>query len=147
MREEGANGMMDTIDETILRELQRNGRISLRKLAEMVYLTAPAVAERVRRLEDAGIITGYTIRIDSQKVQPKLLAYIDVLVKSSNHQHLLRFIEESAEVRECHRVSGDSCYLLKVEAADQAALDHFLKDLLAYASYRLKPVLSSTMKC
>jgi Lrp/AsnC family transcriptional regulator, leucine-responsive regulatory protein len=138
--------MMDTIDETILRELQRNGRLSIRKLAELVYLTAPAVSERVRRLEDAGIITGYTIRVDSQKVQPKLLAYVDVLIKSSHHRHLLQFIEDSSEVRECHRVSGDSCYLLKVETPDQAALDHFLEDLLAYANYRVKMVVSSTTK-
>jgi Lrp/AsnC family leucine-responsive transcriptional regulator len=137
---------MDAVDETILRELQRNGRLSMRKLADLVYLTAPAVAERVRRLEEAGIITGYTIRMDSQKVQPKLLAYVDVFMKSSYHQNLLQFIQDSEEVRECHRVSGDSCYLLKVEVLDQEALNRFLEDLLAYANYRLKIVVSSTIK-
>jgi|SRR6266567_8250880 len=137
---------MDAVDETILRELQRNGRLSMRKLADLVYLTAPAVAERVRRLEEAGIIMGYTIRMDSQKVQPKLLAYVDVFMKSSYHQNLLQFIQDSEEVRECHRVSGDSCYLLKVEVLDQEALNRFLEDLLAYANYRLKIVVSSTIK-
>ncbi len=133
--------MMDTIDEMILRELQRNGRIPIRKLAELVFLSAPAVSERMRRLEKEGIITGYTIRIDSQKLQPTLLAYIDVFTKSSNHEHLLQFIQDSSEVRECHRVSGDSCYLLKIEVPDQDALDRFLEDLLAYANFHLKVVL------
>ena len=142
----GYERAMDAVDETILRELQRNGRLSMRKLADLVYLTAPAVAERVRRLEEAGIIMGYTIRMDSQKVQPKLLAYVDVFMKSSYHQNLLQFIQDSEEVRECHRVSGDSCYLLKVEVLDQEALNRFLEDLLAYANYRLKIVVSSTIK-
>ena len=142
----GYERAMDAVDETILRELQRNGRLSMRKLADLVYLTAPAVAERVRRLEEAGIIKGYTIRMDSQKVQPKLLAYVDVFMKSSYHQNLLQFIQDSQEVCECHRVSGDSCYLLKVEVLDQEALNRFLEDLLAYANYRLKIVVSSTIK-
>ncbi|HLG78346.1 MAG TPA: winged helix-turn-helix transcriptional regulator, partial [Ktedonobacteraceae bacterium] len=77
---------MDTIDTAIVQALQGNSRLSMRKLARQVHMTAPAVAERVRRLEDQGIIVGYTIRVDQQKIAARLLAYVDVLMKTNHHQ-------------------------------------------------------------
>ena len=99
---------MDATDRAILQALQENSRLSMRKLAERVHMTAPAVAERVRRMEDEGIILGYTIRVDQQKIAPKMLAYVDVLMTTNQHQDFLQFIQSREEVRECHRIAGGS---------------------------------------
>ena len=137
---------MDTTDMAIVQALQANSRLSMRKLAKQVHMTAPAVAERVRRMEDEGIIVGYTIRVDQQKIAPKIFAYLDILMHTNNHQDFLRFIQGRKEVRECHRIAGAACYLLKLEVIDQNALNDFLEVLLAYANYRLNIVIASNVK-
>jgi len=138
---------MDTTDTAIVQALRENSRLSMRKLAELVHMTAPAVAERVRHMEDKGIIVGYTIRVDQQKIAPKMLAYVDVLMNTNHHQSFLQLIQSREEVRECHRIAGGSvCYLLKLEVIDRNALNDFLEVLLTYANYRLNVVISSNVK-
>lgn len=137
---------MDHVDEAILRHLRANSRLSMRRLAELVYMTPPAVAERVRRLEEKGIIAGYTLRVDRSKVSPVVAAYVDVLMKSSNHTQFLSFLRDRPEVREWHRISGDCCYLVKLEADSHDAIEAFLDELLQHANYRANLVLSSTVK-
>lgn len=137
---------VDAVDEAILRCLKGNSRISLRQMAALVHLTPPAVAERVRRLEERGIILRYTIAVNRSKLGTKLTAWINVFMKNTDHARFLRFTEVTEEVRECHRLSGDSCYLLKVETSDQVSLERFLDGLLVYGNYRLNIALSSTIK-
>lgn len=138
---------MDTIDTAIVQALRENSRLSMRKLATLVHMTAPAVAERVRHLEEQGIIVGYTIRVDQQKIAPKMLAYVDVIMHSNHHQSFLQLMQGREEVRECHRIAGGNvCYVLKVEVLDQKALNAFLEVLLTYANYRLNVVIASTVK-
>ncbi len=138
---------MDITDRAIIQALRENSRLSMRKLAELVHMTAPAVAERVRRMEDEGIIVGYTIRVDQQKITPKMLAYVDVLMNTNQHQNFLQLIQSREEVRECHRIAGGSvCYLLKLEVTDQNALNDFLEVLLTHANYRLNIVVNSAIK-
>lgn len=138
--------MLDHVDEAIIRHLKANSRLSMRRLAELVYMTPPAVAERVRRLEEKGIIAGYTLRVDRSKVAPIVTAYVDVLMKSNEHGRFLDFLRGRPEVREWHRISGDSCYVVKLEAESHGAIEEFLDQLLEYANYRLNLVLSSVVK-
>lgn len=135
--------MLDRVDMAILKQLRADGRLSMRRLGERVHLTAPAVAERVRRLEERGIIARYTIEIDRSKFEPVLLAFVDVIMQSNDHARFLQFLQTRAEVREWHRISGDCCYMLRVETSDRAVLERFLDELLRYANYRLNLVLSS----
>ncbi len=137
---------LDVVDQAILRKLKQNSRLSLRRLAAMVHLTPPAVAERVRRLEERGIILRYTIAVDQKQLGLQVTAWVNVFLKTTDHARFLRFVETEDKVREWHRVSGDSCYLLKVETIDQAAVERFLDDLLAYGNYRLNIALSSSVK-
>lgn len=138
---------LDDVDESILHALKGNSRISLRKLAEMVHMTAPAVAERVRRLEEQQIITQYTILIDYSKFSPKLTNYIYISMKSGNNHHsFLRFVRTKEQIRECHRVAADADYILKVEADNQEELNTLLSGLLNYGNYRLNSVASSIIK-
>lgn len=139
---------LDDIDRAILRALKENGRLSLRKLAQRVHMTAPAVAERVHRLEDQQIIVGYTIQVDRSKLEPKLLAYIHVFLSKREgvDESFLRFAEEHEEVCECYRTVGDSCYLLKVAVSNHTHLDVFANALLVYGSYRLHLIIAEPIK-
>lgn len=137
---------MDATDIAIVQALREDSRLSMRKLAAVVHMSTPAVAERVRRLEEEGIITGYTIRVDEQKIAPRMLTYVNVHMKT-NHQGFLQLIAGREEVRECHRIAGGNvCYLLKLEVINQAALNEFLDTLLPYANYSLNIVIASTVK-
>ena len=137
---------MDAVDQAILQHLKENSRLSIRRLSQLVHLTPPAVTERMRRLEDRGIITGYTVRVDQSKIIPMLIAYVGVLMKSNDHARFLEFVRSRPEVLECHRISGDGCYLLRLEAPDHAVIDAFLDRLLPHANYRLNLVLSSPVR-
>lgn len=139
---------LDEIDQAILQALKANGRLSLRKLAQRVHMTAPAVAERVRRLEDQQIIAGYTIEIDSSKLSPKLTAYIPVFLSKREgiERSFLCFVQKREEICECYRTAGESCYLLKVSVPDHAHLNALLDALLTYGSYRLHLVIDEPTK-
>jgi Lrp/AsnC family leucine-responsive transcriptional regulator len=139
---------LDEVDLAILQALKANSRLSLRKLAQCVHMTAPAVAERVRRLEDQQIITSYTIEIDSSKFSPKLTAYIPVFLSKREgvERSFLRFAQQREEICECYRTAGESCYLLKVSVSDHAQLNAFLDALLTYGSYRLHLVIDEAIK-
>nr|BBH87435.1 HTH-type transcriptional regulator LrpA [Thermosporothrix sp. COM3] len=139
---------LDAVDKAILRELRENSRLSIRKLAEKVHMTAPAVNERVRRLEEQGIITRYTIQIDRSKLASagQMMAFVQVMVESSDHRSFLRFAQNCAEIIEYYRIAGDACYLLKIQAPDTTALDEFLDRLLRYGNYRLNLVISGSVK-
>ncbi|QBD76692.1 Lrp/AsnC family transcriptional regulator [Ktedonosporobacter rubrisoli] len=139
---------LDEVDKAILQALQEDGRLSLRKLAQRVHMTAPSVAERVRRLEEQRIIVGYAAQIDSNKVSPMLTAFIHVFLskREGNHRSFLRFVEGREEICECYHTAGDSCHLLKVMVPDHACLDALVNELLVYGDYRLHLVIGEPLK-
>ncbi|SFP79926.1 Lrp/AsnC family transcriptional regulator [Actinomadura madurae] len=101
---------LDATDLRILTELQRDGRVSLAELGRRVALSAPAVAERVQRLEETGVITGYHATVD-----PVALGFpITILVRVSPSPRELsrvpKIAEEIPEITECHRITGDDCF-------------------------------------
>lgn len=116
---------LDSTDWQILRELQQNARLSFNELGRRVNLSAPAAAERVRKLEDRGVITGYTAQINPAKIGLPLLAFIQLhcdpgkcLLKTSS-------AEKYPEVLEIHKLSGAHCTLLKVAVASMEHLEAF----------------------
>jgi Lrp/AsnC family leucine-responsive transcriptional regulator len=137
---------VDRTDALILGELARDARLSMRELSARVNLSAPAVGERVRRLEEAGVITGYHAAFDLTLVAPRVRAFVNTTMKSADHRSFLAFAEGEDAVREIHRISGDSCYLLCVETADHAELERLLERILDYANYRVNITLSSNAK-
>ena len=115
--------LLDSTDWQILRELQQDGRLSYNELGRRVALSPPAAAERVRKLEDKGIITGYTVQIDPAQVGLPLLAFIQLhcapgkcLLKTSS-------AEKFPEVLEMHKLSGSHCSLLKVAVSSMGHLE------------------------
>ncbi|MBO9473032.1 MULTISPECIES: Lrp/AsnC family transcriptional regulator [unclassified Shimia] len=124
---------LDQIDEHILRELSRDGRMSNLALAEKVGLSPSACLRRVAALEKAGIITGYRAVLDRAALGSGFVAYITVgLSKHTKdaQKAFERAMSHAPEVRECHNITGQKEYLLRVEAADLAAYKSFHTDVL-----------------
>jgi Lrp/AsnC family leucine-responsive transcriptional regulator len=123
---------LDTTDWKILRELQQDGRLSYHELGRRVGLSAPAAAERVRKLEDADIITSYGAQVDAAKLGLPLLVFIQLrcfpekcLFKTSSAEHF-------PEVLEIHKLSGSHCALLKVALSSMEHLEAFNERLGAH---------------
>jgi Lrp/AsnC family leucine-responsive transcriptional regulator len=136
---------LDATDWKILRELQQDARLSYNELGRRVALSAPAAAERVRKLEDRGIITGYTAQVDTSKVGLPLLAFIQLrcntgkcLLKTSN-------AEAFPEIMEMHKLSGSYCSLLKVAVSSMKHLEALNDRLSVHGPVTVNIVTSSAM--
>lgn len=136
---------LDSTDWTILRELQRDARLSYNELGRRVGLSAPAAAERVRKLEDAGVITGYGAWIDLAKVGTPLLALIQLRCVPGKCLLKTSTAEEFPEVLEMHKLSGGHCSLLKVALASMRHLEAFNERLGAHGALVVNLVTSSAL--
>ena len=123
----------DSIDRKILRALQAAGRATNVELAGKVHLSAPQCFRRVRALEERGVIRGYTARLDAEALGLGVTAYVSVSIAGDQFGRV-RDIEAQIraypQILECHAVSGDYDYLLKVVAHDLKSLSTFLTDRL-----------------
>jgi Lrp/AsnC family leucine-responsive transcriptional regulator len=120
---------IDSIDERILAELQENGRLTMKALAERVGLSSPAMIERVRRLEDRGVIAGYRAIVAPDALGRPITALVAAEVDRSNYDAFLDKVKKDPSVVECHRTTGDATFLVKVHVADTASLEAFVDDL------------------
>lgn len=122
---------LDDIDAKVLETLQSQGRISWAELGEILGLSPPAAAERVRKLEARGLIRGYTALLDGFALGYTITAFISVTLERPEHrQPFLKLIERLAEVQECHHAAGDYDYLLKVRCRDVRDLEQFVSERL-----------------
>lgn len=120
---------LDAIDRKILALLQDNGRMTNAALAEAVGLTPTPMLQRIRKLEQAGVITGYMAMVDPSKVGRSVLAFIHVTLRSHGvpvHQRFLELVERLPEVLECHHIAGEEDFLLKIAVRDIAEVETFL---------------------
>ena len=123
----------DRINQHILRELTSDGRLSNLELAERVGLSPSACLRRVAALESAGVITGYRAVLSPEKTGVGFVAYVTVGLNShtkSAQEAFERAIARAPEVRECHNITGNWEYLLRIEAADLAAYKTFHTEVL-----------------
>jgi len=118
---------LDAIDFQILNTLQEQGRIPLSKLGEQVGLSSPSVIERVKKLEDNGIITGYHASLDARRLGKDVTAFIGV---SINHPKAIGRFEQAVstieDVLECHHVTGEHTLLLKIKTENTASLERLI---------------------
>jgi Lrp/AsnC family transcriptional regulator, leucine-responsive regulatory protein len=138
--------MIDAIDWKILTELQENARISFAELGRRVGLTTPAVIERVRKLEDAQIITGYRAEINTAKVGLPILAFIRMSISGVDYSRIIEAVGNSKEVLECHRGTGGDSFIMKVAVSDVANLQDLIDKLTPYGITTTAIVLSSPVK-
>ncbi len=134
---------MDNIDLRIVDILQTDGRITMKELGQRVGLTSPATIERVKKLEDSGIIGGYRADINIAKAGLPVRAFILVTIGGGSGEELLDFCRRHTRLLECHRLAGSASYLLAAAVADTAALEKLLDDLTIYGRTETHLVLST----
>lgn len=137
---------VDATGRRILRELQEDGRIALAELARRVSLSPPAVADRLRRLEAAGVISGYTARVSPRALGYGLLGFVRLALPADVRRELLiSSLAGERRILECHHITGDDCFLLKVCARDPADLEDLLGKLAPLGTISTSIVLSSPL--
>ncbi|MDM5040931.1 Lrp/AsnC family transcriptional regulator [Bacillus sp. OR-18] len=102
------------IDTKMLNLLKENSRVQWRDIGKEIHMTGQAVGNRVRKLEEEGIIRVFTILLDEMKLGKSHLAFITIFMKTNEHSGILDFIVTKDSVVEAHKISGESCYILKV---------------------------------
>jgi len=129
-RFQDAKTLLDPVNIRILRALQADPRISMSELGRRVGMSAPAVTERVQRLEDGGVILGYRLDVDPAAVGFPVAAWVRVRPGPGQLTKIAELATTIPEVVECHRITGEDCFLLKVHvpAVDEleTVLDRFL---------------------
>jgi Lrp/AsnC family leucine-responsive transcriptional regulator len=129
--------MLDRTDWEILELLRGNSRLQWREIGDRVHLTGQAVANRIRRMEEMGIIKAFSVVVDETKLGRSVFAYVTVSMKSTDHAGLQRFVRGHPAVSKAHRISGDTCYILQVGVGSMTELNDFLDELLRFGNYRL----------
>ncbi len=135
--------LLDEIGWSILTALQENARISFSDLGRRVGLSAPAVADRVRRMEDAGIITGYRVAVAPERLGYSIVAIIRVSAPEENCVRLGTLVRALPGIVESHRVTGTDRLVVKVVAPSVAHLDNIIQELSRYGTATAAIVLSS----
>ncbi len=133
----------DAVNLRILTELQKDPRLPMTKLGQRVGLSPPAVTERVRRLEEEGIIQGYRLEINPAALGLPIAAYIRVRPNSGQLPKITELARSIPEVVECHRVTGEDCFVLKVYLPSLEQLDCILDSFLRYGTTTTSLVQSS----
>jgi Lrp/AsnC family transcriptional regulator, leucine-responsive regulatory protein len=135
--------LLDDIGWHILQELQENARLSFAELGRRVGLSIPAVTERVHRMEDAGIITGYHADLNPEKVGLPITAFIRMNISGNVSSQIVELMKEMTEVSECHRGTGGDSFIMKVRVSSVAHLEQLIEKLLPYGTTTTSIVLSS----
>lgn len=128
---------LNNIDIQILRLLSENSRIQWKDLGEQIHMTGQAVGNRIKKLEDSGVIKAYSLIVDEMKLGFSYTAFVIIYMKTTNHGKFIEFLNERKEVVEAHRVSGEGCYHLKIKVASQEQLNLSLNAILDYGNYTL----------
>ncbi|MNI24142.1 HTH-type transcriptional regulator LrpC [compost metagenome] len=136
--------MLDHTDKKILEELKNNSRISMKGLGEKIHMTGQATANRVLKLEEDGVIGGYTIHLNHMKTGLLVHSFINIYTKGFDHKPFLSFIEnQQAYMVNNFKISGEGCYLLECRFPSNEELDRFLSELNRYANYKLSLVINN----
>ncbi|MFD3659063.1 Lrp/AsnC family transcriptional regulator [Streptomyces sp. NPDC058659] len=135
----------DATDWRILEALQSEGRASFAELARAVSMSPSAVTERVRRLEEAGVIAGYTAIVDQDRLGLPVLAFVRLRYPHGNYKPFHDLLATTPEVLEAHHVTGDDCFVLKVAARSMKHLEEISGKIATLGSVTTSVVYSSPL--
>jgi len=138
-----ANPLLDEINRKLLQLLHADPRLSMSELARRVEMSAPAVTERVQRLEEAGVIAGYRLDVDPRALGLPMAAFVRIRPMPGQLTKVADLAQRTPEVVECHRITGEDCFLLKVQVADVKALEKTLDRFLMFAQTTTSIIQSS----
>jgi Lrp/AsnC family leucine-responsive transcriptional regulator len=136
----------DATDWRLLEALQRDGRASYAELARAVSMSPSAVTERVRRLEEAGVITGYTAVIDHERIGLPVLALVRLRYPHGNYRPFHDLLGSTPEVLEAHHVTGEDCFVLKVAARSMRHLEEITGRIAGLGAITTSVVYSSPLE-
>ncbi|NWF30548.1 Lrp/AsnC family transcriptional regulator [Streptomyces sp. PKU-EA00015] len=135
----------DATDWRILQALQTQGRASFAELARSVSMSASAVTERVRRLEEAGVIKGYAAVVNQDRLGLPILAFVRLRYPNGNYKPFHDLLDTTPEILEAHHVTGDDCFVLKVAARSMRHLEEVSGRVGALGSVTTSVVYSSPL--
>ena len=138
--------LMDSFGRSLLKELQENSRMSVAELSRRVGLSATATAERLRQMEEQGILRSYTVTIDRLALGLDVMAFIRMTCDGQHYYRLMEFIQTLEEVREFHHLTGGDAFLLKVTTTSMSALESLIEALLPYGNPVTSLVLSTPIE-
>ncbi len=136
---------LDRTDWLLLAELQRDGRASFADLARAAAMSPSAVAERVRRLEEAGAISGYRAVVEPERVGLSVLAFVRLRYPTGNYRPFHALLDSTAEIVEAHHVTGEDCFVLKVVARSMRHLEEVTGRISGLGSVTTSVVYSSPL--
>ncbi|MGI8588947.1 MAG: Lrp/AsnC family transcriptional regulator [Chloroflexia bacterium] len=134
---------IDPVNARVLEELQRDPRLTMSELGRRVGMSSPAVTERVRRLEETGVIQGYRLDLNPAALGLPIAVYIRIRPNPGQLPKIVELAQQVSEVVECHRVTGEDCLVLKVHIPAIDQLDRLLDDFLLYGSTTTTIIQSS----
>ena len=137
---------MDLIDTKILSLLEQNARIPLKKIAEQVFLSAPAVSARIERLERAGVITGYRAVVNPRQLGYHISAFVNVILSPERQKPFFSFVEGCRNVTECYHVAGPYSMLMKVNFPDTQQLDSFVARVQKFGKTQTQIVFTTVVQ-
>ena len=137
------NKLLDQTGWKLLEALQKDGRASYRALGDQIGLSTPAASERIRKLEDAGIITGYRAVLDLEKLGHTITAFVTVQTTPQTTPALITFIQASPVVLEGHYVTGEASFILKIAVPSISDLEQFIKKITHYGRTVTSIVMST----
>jgi Lrp/AsnC family transcriptional regulator, leucine-responsive regulatory protein len=138
-----ADSLADPVNTRILTELQKNPRLTMTELGRRVGLSSPAVSERVRRLEEMEVIQGYRLDINPAALGLPIAAYVRIRPNPGQLPKIADLAERIPEIVECHRVTGEDCFILKVYLPSIDQLDRILDTFLLYGTTTTSLIQSS----
>ncbi len=140
------NGSVDPVDRKLLTALIENSRVSNAELARLVGLSAPSVAERIKRLEEAGVIEGYTTKISPEALGLPIAAWLRIRPIPGELHRVAKILRELPEIVECDRITGEDCFIARAHVRSVAHLETLIDEVISYAMTNTSIIQSSPVE-
>lgn len=136
---------MDELDSKIIRLMMQNARMPVKEIAQHVNLTSPAVSSRIHRLEQEGIIGGYTVQLHHPDEQTRVQALISIAAGTDAREDFLTLVQDDPQVLQCYRVTGSYNFIVKVSCTNIDALEHLLTKMQKLGSTNTQIILATQL--
>ncbi len=140
------NGDIDGVDEKILEILTTDARVSVTELARLVSMSGPSVSERIKRLEEAGVITDYTVNINYKAIGLSIAAWLRIRPIAGQLKNVVEVLKTIPEIVECDRITGEDCFIARAYVGSMEELEMVIDQILPYAMTNTSIIQSSPVK-
>jgi Lrp/AsnC family leucine-responsive transcriptional regulator len=140
------DGPVDAVDARILKALAEDARTSVAEIARLVGLSGPSVSERIRRLEESGVIEGYTVNINASGIGMPIAAWLRVRPLPGELRRVAEILRDMPEVVECDRVTGDDCFIAKAHVRSMEHLEKIIDRIIPFAMTNSSIIQSSPVR-